>query len=149
MALTDNAFVKAEKIIPATIALLAREVVLPGLVWRDAGGDFKGVKDDTISLRLPAYSVAKTRTLRGGAARVKSRLAQRKVDVTLDTDIYNDVPVTDEEMTLDIVDFMGEIVSPVLRGVVRAYEDLVLAEMLAAPYEHTVEFDELTDDPPT
>lgn len=137
-----NEFIKAEKVVSAQLGILEREVVLPNLVWRDAAGDFRGAKNDTISIRLPAYANARTRALRSGAARTQDTLHQRKVDVSLTTDIYSDIPVTDEELTLDITNFGEEIINPVLAGVVRAYED-ILVDRMESPsttYQHAVAF---------
>src|SRR5690606_16575979 len=137
--------IKPEVVVSAALGILSREVVLPALVWRDAAGDFAGAKNDTISIRLPAYVAARSRALRGGGARTKDNLHQRKVDVTLTTDLYNDIPVTDEEMTLDIVDFGREVINPVLGAIVRGYEDLVATLMADASYEVELDFD--VDDP--
>jgi hypothetical protein len=43
------------------------------------------------------------------------RLYERKVDLTLDTDVYLDVPITDEVLTLDIADFGAQVLNPVRR----------------------------------
>jgi len=137
--------IKPEVVVSAALGILSREVVLPALVWRDAGGDFAGAKNDTISIRLPAYFTARTRELRSGDARTKDSLVERKVDVTLDTDVYADVPITDEELTLDISNFGEQVLNPVLGGVVRALEDELIATMQGATYEREIEFD--ADDP--
>lgn len=119
--------IKATVVVDTALALLEREVVLPNLIWRDAGGDFRGAKDDTISIRLPAYAKANKRDLRSADARVRTKLFERKVDVTLTSDLQVDIPITDEELTLDIRDFTAGVVAPALRGIVRGYEDEVAA----------------------
>lgn len=134
-------FIKAEKVVRTSLGLLEREVVLPRLVWRDAGGDFAGAKGDAVTLRLPAYGVANTRALRGGGARTKSSLHERKVVVTLDTDVYMDVPVTDEELTLDIEDFGGQVLNPVNAAVARGLEDELVDTITGASYDLTVDLD--------
>jgi hypothetical protein len=134
-------FIKAERVVRTALGLLEREVVLPRLVWRDAAGDFRGAKDDTISIRLPAYAVAKTRALRSGAARVQSTLHERKVDVTLTTDVYMDVPVSDEELTLDIEDFGDQVLNPVVAGIARGLEDELVSEITDATYEQAFAID--------
>lgn len=134
-------FIKAERVVRTALGLLEREVVLPRLVWRDAAGDFRGAKDDTISIRLPAYAVAQTRALRSGATRNKSSLHQRKVDVTLDTDVYLDVPITDEELTLDIEDFGADVLNPVISGVARGLEDVLVTEITSATYANEFAID--------
>ncbi|HLR84802.1 MAG TPA: P22 phage major capsid protein family protein [Nocardioidaceae bacterium] len=134
-------FIKVEKVVRTALGLLEREVVLPRLVWRDAAGDFRGAKDDTISIRLPAYGVANTRALRSGDARTKSSLHERKVDVTLDTDVYMDVPITDEELTLDIEDFGGQVLAPVVSAVARGLEDDLVSTITGATYAHDIALD--------
>lgn len=141
-----NTFIKPTRIAAAALGLLEREIVLPGLIWRDAGGDFAGAGGDTISIRVPARTQARTRTLRG--ARPTSSegngiitmddLTETKVDVTLDTDVYNAVPVTDEELTLDITDFGMQILAPQVRAVAEGIENAVADEMLGANYGSNV-----------
>lgn len=142
-----NDFIKAEKVVRTALGLLVRDITLPGLVWRDAAGDFRGAKDDTISIRLPAFvSSAKTRALRSGAARVKSAVHERKVDVTLDTDVYLDVPVTDEQLTLDIEDLGAQVLMPMVDGMVRTLEDELAAVITGATYDNTIAFNSATQD---
>lgn len=129
---------KAAQIVQAGLGLLEREATLPQLIWRDAFGDFQGALNDTISVRLPAYTTARTRALRSGAARTRDSLGETKVDVTLDTDIYKDVRITDEELTLDIVSFGTQVLNPVLNSHVQKMEDLVAAEMTNATYAKTL-----------
>jgi len=136
-----NAFVKPEVVVNTALGLLERELVVPRLVWRDGVGDFAGAKDDTITVRLPAYAKAKTRALRSGAARTKSALQQRKVDVTLDTDVYLDIPVTDEQMELDIKNFGAEIIQPMMSATARVIEERVVSGMQGATYAHDLETD--------
>jgi hypothetical protein len=136
------ATIKAEKVVETALALLEREVVLPRLVWTDAAGDFRGVKGDTISIRLPAYTKARKNTLRSGDPRTRDNLEERKVDVSLTTRLYKDVEVTDENFTLDILDFTKQVMAPCLRSIVRGYEDEVAILMDGATYEVELTLDE-------
>lgn len=144
-----NTFIKPDKIAAAALGLLEREIVLPGLVWRDAGGDFRGAGGDTISIRVPARTQARTRALRGtrpttseGAGIITmDELTETKVDVTLDTAVYSAVPVTDEELTLDIGDFGSQILGPQVRAVAEGVENAVAAEMTGATYAVNLTFD--------
>ncbi|MGE0133755.1 MAG: P22 phage major capsid protein family protein [Dehalococcoidia bacterium] len=129
-----NEFIKAERVVSTALGLLEREVVLPGIVWRDAGGSFRGAKNDTISIRLPAYATARTRTLRGGAPITLGERVETKVDVTLTTHIYDAVPITDEEMTLDIEDFGRQVLMPGVRAVARGAEDLIATAIGGATF---------------
>jgi hypothetical protein len=134
--------IKAEKVVSTALALLDREVVLPGTVWRDAAGDFRGAKDDTISIRLPSYTSARKNTLRAGSARTRDALVERKVDVTLTSRLYKDIEVTDENFTLDILDFTAQVMAPCLRSIVRGYEDEVADLMEGATYQVEIELNE-------
>lgn len=140
--MADNSFIKAEKVVRTALGMLEREITLPALVWRDAGGDFRGVKDDTISLRIPAYTNARSRVLRGGRPITIDNLTETKVDVTLDTDVYKAVAITDEELTLDIVDFGVQVLTPVVHAVARGIEDSLADTITGANYEVSVDLDE-------
>lgn len=141
-----NSFIKAEKIAAQSLGLLEREIILPALVWRDAGGSFQGAAGDTISIRVPARTQARTRQLRGarsdsnGVAGIitMDELTETKVDVTLDTAVYNAVPITDEELSLDISDFGSQIAEPQVRAVAEGIENAVAAEMTGASYATTI-----------
>lgn len=141
-----NSYLKAQKIAPTALGLLQREIILPALVWRDAGGSFRGAAGDTISIRVPARTTARTRALRGARPSasegngiiVMDELVETKVDVTLDEDIYSAVPITDEELTLDIVDFGSQILAPQVRAVAEGLEVKLANLMTGATYANTV-----------
>lgn len=133
--------IKAERVVRAGLGLLERQVVLPRLVWRDAAGDFRGAKNDTITVRVPAYFKSNKRSLRSGTARTKSTLTERSVDVTLTDDLYGVVDITDEEITLDIEAFDRQVTVPVLGGIARGMEDELTTLMEGATYQHTITVD--------
>src|ERR1051326_5349570 len=127
-------FLKPTVIVSTALGLLVRELTLPQLVWRDPVGDFAGAFNDTISIRLPAFVNARSRTLRSGATRTKDQLFERKVDLTLDTDVYLDVPITDEHLSLDIVNFGVQVLNPMIAGVGRTIEDKLTDTITGASY---------------
>lgn len=129
-----NQFIRAERVVSTALALLEREIVIPGTVWRDAGGSFRGAKDDTISIRLPAYSVASSRDLRASTPIALGQRVETKVDVTLTKHIYDAVAITDAQMTLDIEDFGRQVLMPGVRAVARGVEDLLAATIEAATF---------------
>lgn len=142
-----NSFIKAEKVARTSLGLLKRNINLPGLVWTDGFGDFAGRKNDTLTIQLPAYLDAKTRALRSGSSRTKSSLLERSVDVKLTTDVYLDVPITDEQLTLDIADLGFQVLEPMTEGVGRVLEGILAGVITAATYENTVSYESGTDDP--
>ncbi|MFD9893327.1 P22 phage major capsid protein family protein [Amycolatopsis sp. NPDC059027] len=146
---------KAEQIAAAALGLLQRDIILPGLVWRNAAGDFRGAKNDTISFRVPALpGAARTANLRpdpndaAGRLRTLDSLAETKVDVTLTKDIYKGTTIDDEVLTLDITDFGAQVLNPLVQSVAYGVEDLVATTMSAATYAtgHNLTYT-LTDDP--
>lgn len=142
-----NVLLKAERIAAAALGLLEREILLPSLVWRDAGGSFVGAAGDTISIRVPATTVARSRPLRqarpsaseGDGIITMDTLTETKVDVTLDEALYSAIPITDEELTLDISDFGQQILRPQVRAVAEGLENKLAAEMVGANYAHTLD----------
>lgn len=136
-----NTFIKSERIVSTMLGVLSREVVLPQLVWRDAGGDFRGAKNDTVSIRLPAYTNANTRTLRAGTPITVEELDETKVDVTLDTDVYKAIGVSLEELTLDVENFERQVAVPATESVARGIEDALATEMNGATYQSNIEID--------
>lgn len=134
-------FIKATQVARQALGLLEREVVLPRLVTRDAGGDFTGAQGDVVTIRVPSYLTARTRTLRGGTPITVDELNETSVTVKLDTDVYKAIGVSDEEMTLDIVDFGGQVTQPMMSAVARGVEDKLATTISGAPYTTTVEID--------
>lgn len=139
-----NEFIKPTVIIATALGLLRRAIVLPALVWTDGFHDFSGAFNDTVSIRVPSRLTSRSRALRGtGGARtiVMDDLNESKVDVTLNEAIYSAVPVTDEELTLDISDFGMQVLAPQVRAVAEGLENGLAAAMQSAPYETTIDFD--------
>ncbi len=135
-----NTYIKATKVVDAGLAALARDVVLPSLVWRDAVAGFEGAANDTVSIRVPSYRNARTRTLRGGTPLVMDDGTETKVDVVLNTDVYSGTNVSDEEMTLDIRDFGVQVLASLESAVARGIEDEVADAISGATYALTLNF---------
>lgn len=140
-----NAFLTPSVIARAIIAVLRREVVLPNLVFRDAEAEFAGKIGDTVTVRMGAFVAAKTRTLGVTTPVVLGDAVEFGVDVTLATDVYSAIAVTDAELTLDVEDFVRQVVAPQLAGVIEVLEDNVATTLTGAPYEDESEWD--TSDP--
>jgi hypothetical protein len=141
-----STFIKPDKVISTSIGLLRRELVLPRLVWTDAKFDPSLSRNDTVTIHLPAYLPARTRQMRAGTARVKDQLHERSVDVTLDLNVYKDVPITDEQLTLDISDFGTQVLNPVILGIAEQLEQEVLDVIQGSTYEVTLTHEAGTDD---
>ena len=132
-----NSFLKPTVVVDTAIKLLQREIVLPQLVWLNGLGDFAGKYQDTITIRVPARTVAHRRSFRGtGAARnlVTEDLTENAIAVTLDHDVYHAVALTDEELTLDITDFAGQVLNRQIRAVAEDLENGLVETIAGANY---------------
>jgi hypothetical protein len=127
--------ISPEVVVSQALGVLEREVVLPNFVTRIPGTKFVGAKDDTVTLRVPSFATARTRTMRSATGLTIDGLEETKVDVTLDTHIYRAVGVTDEDLTLSVQDFGSQITAPATGSVVRGIEDLLAAAMEGETYE--------------
>ena len=52
------------------------------------------------------------------------------VPVTLDTDVYNGANITDEQLTLDIVDFRAQVLKPQITAVAEGIEEAIAAQIV-------------------
>lgn len=137
-----SSFLKSSVLQESVLTALAKMLSLSPTVWRDAGGNFRGASGDTVTIRVPAYTVADDRVLRSGSSRSRRGLFEAPVAVTLNHNLYRDVPLSDEEQTLDIRDFARQVVNPILGGIARGIEDVLIEDAItAANYEHEVDFD--------
>jgi hypothetical protein len=132
-----NQFLGSEQIISQGLGVLRRELILPRLVTRMGLSDFRGAKDDTVNVRVPALLTAREYEWRTRTAPITyDTLIEESIPVTLDKHPYSAVPVTDEELTLDIRDWGSQVASPQIIAVAELLESYVAAEMVGATYSH-------------
>lgn len=143
-----NTFIKADQIVEAAVLLLQRQLVVANTVWRQPDAKFAGSLDDTITLRVPPVRVARTRTMRSTDPLVADDLAEQQVPVQLDTHVYDLLNITDEQLTLDIRDFITQILAPQMRGVAEGMENVIVDALQGATFDaDAIPFDEETDEP--
>lgn len=127
-----NTFIKESQIVDAAALLLQREIVLPRTVWAQPDAAFVGALNDTVTLRIPAVRTAGTRTMRSNTALSPTDLTETSVPVVLDTHVYDLLNITDEQLTLDIIDFARQVLNPQLRAVAEGMEDVIAAALAGA-----------------
>jgi hypothetical protein len=136
-----NAFLKAEKIVSQGLGLLQREITLPRLVARFTETDFKGAKNDTITAKIPSLLKGREYEWRTRNAPIEvDELEEFSIPITLNKHFYSAVGVTDEEMTLDIMDWGEQVARPQIRAVAEVAEDVIATAMAAATTRHTVAY---------
>lgn len=143
-----NTLLKAETIAATMLGILQREIVLPRLISARPISDFRGAKDDTVTVKVPAVLTARDYQWRTRTADiVVDDLVETSVPIVLDKHPYSAIQITDEELTLDIANFGQQVLQPQVRAVAEKMEDYVAAEMAAAPITNSVDFTVGTDEP--
>lgn len=134
-----NRFLKPEKIVAQGLGLLQRELILPRLVQRYGLADFRGAKDDTVNIRIPAILAAREYEWRTRTREiVVDDLEQYSLPVTLDKHPYSAVELKDEEETLDLTSWGEEVARPQIRAVAEKLETYVSVAMEGADYKYSV-----------
>ena len=132
-----HTFLKVGKIAKMTMGLLLRELVIARTIWTDAvgGEEFAGALSDTVTIRVPVIGQpARTRVLRAGTPITNDDLVEFGVAVQLATDVYKGIPITDEELSLDITSFAEQILRPQTQAVAEKVEDLAATMIEGATY---------------
>lgn len=131
--------VKVGKIARTALGMLMRELVVARTVWTDAvnGTDFEGALNDTVTVRMRGRVPANTRVLRAGTPVAPSTIVEFPVAVQLTQDVYQSVPVTDEQMELDVTEFATQILAPQTEAVALGIEDEVVDAIQGATYQAT------------
>lgn len=133
--------INPRRVAATALGVLERSITVPRLVWRDAGGDFRGAAGDAVTIRVPAYTEARTRSLRSGATRTKDSLAERRVVLTLDTNVYKVVAITDENLTIDVTAFEDQVIAPIAASIARGIEDVLVDTIQGATYAYEFDLD--------
>ncbi len=131
-----NTFLKPETISRTALGLLRRELILPRLVTRLGIEDFRGAKNDTVNVRVPARLTAREYEWRTRTNPiVLDDISETSVPVVLDSHPYSAIAITDEELTLDIADFGIQVLNPQVLAVAEELEALVAVAIEGAPYD--------------
>jgi hypothetical protein len=121
------------------LGILRRELILPRLVARMGIDDFRGAKDDTVNVRVPALLTAREYEWRTRTAPITyDTIVEESIPVKLDKHPYSAVPITDEEMTLDIRDWGTQVAEPQIIAVAELLESYI-ADVMTDPltlYSH-------------
>lgn len=125
------ALLTSGRISQVAVELLTRQLTLARTVTMIPGGEFSGDNGDTITVRVPQPGASRVQAA-PGAAITYDDLTEIPVDVSL-SHLYHAKRVTDEELSLDIVDFGRQVLNPQVNAVATGAEDLLVAAMNAVP----------------
>jgi hypothetical protein len=130
------ALLTAKRISRVAIGLLTRTLVLPMTVVRIPGEEFAGDNGDTITVRVPQPGSARTQDS-PGAEITYDDIDEVPVDVTL-SHLYHAKKITDEELSLEVVDFGAQITTVQTAAVATGGEDELASVMNALAAEGSV-----------
>lgn len=130
------AFLTAKGISATGVALLTRTLVLPMTVTRVPGEDFAGSNGDTITLRVPQPSSARTQAT-AGAAITYDDTNETAVDVQVNH-LYHASKITDEDMSLSIEDFASQVTRKQVAAVATGGEDELATAMNAVAVDASI-----------
>lgn len=141
--------IKAKKTVDFFLPLLQRELLLPLLVSRYSGENFKGAKGDTVTMRTGKLkAVARDYDFRGrtGPIVLDDIFPDgASLPIKLNKHVVSATGLEDEHFTLDEVDFATEILNPQATAVAEDIEAKALAGFRAASVKHTVTITANTD----
>lgn len=122
-----NTYLKPEKYAALALASLEKNAVLPMAFTRLDGTAFRGARDDKLTVyRTGGITRARDYEWRTRTAPiVLDRIARTETTISMNDHIYNAVPITDEELSLDVRNFVEEVLSPQMDAVVQRAEGKV------------------------
>lgn len=133
------ALLTAKGISGVAIELLVRKLSLPRTVTMVPGAEYAGSNGDTITVRVPQPSAARTQASRG-AALTADDINEVGIDVVM-SHLYHLKNVSDQELSFDLVDFARQITKPQVEAVAIGAEALLAAVMNDLPAHATIEWD--------
>jgi hypothetical protein len=132
---------KPEKIVEFFLAMVGRELLGPDLITRVSEDFFKGAQNDTVSMKVGNLrAVARDYEFRTRTAPIVMDDIEGgdTIPITLDRHVYSATALTDEQLTLDNIEFATDVLSPQVEAVVGNYETKVVAAFRAAQAASTV-----------
>lgn len=134
---------KPEKFMPFLFALVKRRLIIPEMVVRVADDTFVGAQGDTVTMRVQGlHTVARKYDFRTRNAPIVLDDIQGGggIPVKLDTHTYSATGLTDEQMTLDEIQWVGEVIQPQAEAVANDLENDVATAFNGLVTRQTIAF---------
>lgn len=138
------AVLTAQGISSVSMAVLSRSLVLPRTVTVVPGDEFAGSNGDTISIRVPQPTASQIQAS-PGASLTPSDVDEVPVALEL-KHVYHLKNLTDQEVSMDLEDFAGQVSAPQTQAVARGVENLLIGEMNNLTPDSLIEFAYAADD---
>jgi hypothetical protein len=119
-----NVAVKPQKLAAAALELMRREMVVPGLFFKQGIDDFKGALDDTVNIKVPGVLTARDYVWRNDrtTAIATDVYKERKIAISFGGNAVSAAHLTDEEREFDFGGWAGSILPAQSKAVARALE---------------------------
>jgi len=139
MAYTPHIVIKPEKIVAASIGVATQEMTLPKLFTRQGFDQFKGMKDDTLTYRIPGRLVPRKYAFRNDRTTplVFDVYKEATTTITWGDRVYSGVAITDEQAEFDL-DSPNALQVVQGAAVGRGLNTIMAAAIEAAPYIFTI-----------
>ena len=127
--------VKPEKLAAAAVGMLEQELLIPNLFLKEGIDQFKGAKDDTVSVKvegvLPFHEYGWRNNRASGIT--FDEYAERKIAVAFGGNFYSAVKLTDEQADMD---FAGRsaLLRPQIKAVARGLGRAAVTKLTAQTY---------------
>ncbi|MGW8439301.1 P22 phage major capsid protein family protein [Nocardiopsis sp. NPDC055879] len=124
--------------IGGALGLLEANSVLGKRVYRDAEKSFGGGTGTTVQVRVP-NTITATNGL--GQNTVYTDINESTVPVEITAEAYSAIALTDQEMSLSVIDFGKQVLQPQASGIAKYCEQAIAGVMNDAATESTSEID--------
>lgn len=128
-----NTFLTASQISRLAVELLNRSLMLPQTISKIPGAEYSGPNGGTVTVMVPTPLAAREQVT-PGAQITWDDVAETPVDVSV-KHLYSAVKVTDEELTMTLVEYGRQVAANQVNAVAIKAEDQVAAAMNAVAVE--------------
>lgn len=131
-----------DKLARTAAALVGSDLKLSALVNRDLAADFGAGSGDTVKVKVPGAIATQTRGIGDTSTPlVSGDISEQTIDVTLSTHAYNDVVLSEQDLSLEITDFARQVLRPQADSIVKYAERTLAAAMSATPENTALAYD--------
>lgn len=120
-----STFLNTDTVARVAAKLVAADLGLGALVYRDVEAAFGGGSGATVKVRVPGAVAASTRAVGSTSVLTNTSLTEQAIDVSLTEEAYVSLVLNRADMTLNIEDFSKQVLAPATRGIVRHAEKAV------------------------
>jgi len=130
-----NAFLTPELVAREALFILQNNLVFGNIVYKGVSPDFANGVGDTINVRKPSAIAARQFA---GTQVTQDNIAETSVPVKLDHHMYVQIPITSEDLSMNIQRFSEQVITPALIGHAQAVDAAIAAEYFRIPFREAV-----------